>query len=65
MKKYNKISIDAGSKLTEKGRKYNLSYKCPRCGGFLSIKENRAHNSLPTQFEGCSNYPRCKFTREI
>ncbi len=33
---------------------------CPRCGGKLVIR-----NGKNGQFLGCSNYPRCKFTKNI
>jgi DNA topoisomerase-1 len=33
---------------------------CPQCGGELVIKNGRYGN-----FIGCSNYPRCKYTKPI
>lgn len=33
---------------------------CPRCGGNLVLR-----NGKNGQFYGCSNYPRCKFTKNI
>lgn len=41
--------------------KNNLSQNiCPRCNGNLVIR-----NSKTGQFYGCSNYPKCKFTKKI
>ena len=36
------------------------SYKCPRCGGQLQIKNGRYG-----KFIGCKNYPYCQYTRNI
>lgn len=33
---------------------------CPRCGGILKIRK-----SAKGEFKGCSNYPKCKFTKKI
>jgi ssDNA-binding Zn-finger/Zn-ribbon topoisomerase 1 len=33
---------------------------CPRCGGKLIVRNGRNGN-----FYGCSNYPKCKFTKNI
>lgn len=33
---------------------------CPRCGGTLKIRK-----SSKGEFKGCSNYPKCKFTKKI
>lgn len=34
--------------------------KCPKCGAQLSVKQGRFG-----KFLGCSNYPECKFTKQI
>jgi len=39
--------------------RHNSPAKCPRCGGML--RERKARGS---SFLGCSNYPRCRFTRK-
>lgn len=33
---------------------------CPRCGGRLVVRNGRNG-----EFYGCSNYPNCKFTKNI
>ncbi|WP_367306310.1 topoisomerase DNA-binding C4 zinc finger domain-containing protein [Alicyclobacillus acidocaldarius] len=33
---------------------------CPRCGGELKIRKGQRG-----EFYGCSNYPRCRFTRPV
>lgn len=47
------------------GNRYKSTTKCPKCGGYLikrvSYKGQRAGKS----FLGCSNYPRCKYIKEI
>lgn len=34
---------------------------CPRCGGTLVLRTSKDGN----QFYGCSNYPKCKFTKRV
>lgn len=41
-------------------RKHDDPYLCPKCGGRLVLRTNRKDGS---QFYGCSNYPRCRYTR--
>lgn len=38
---------------------------CPVCGGHLILRTAKRGNNAGGQFYGCSNYPRCKFTRSI
>ena len=44
-------------------RKHGLV--CPKCGGKLVIRTARAGRNSGEQFYGCSNYPKCKYTRNI
>ena len=44
-------------------RKHGLV--CPRCGGRLVLRTANRGNNAGSQFYGCSNYPKCKFTRNI
>lgn len=37
-----------------------ISGICPRCGGTLQLRSSKYGS-----FYGCSNYPKCKFTKEI
>lgn len=38
---------------------------CPWCGGNLILRTARKGPHPGTQFYGCSNYPKCKYTRKI
>jgi len=38
---------------------------CPVCGGRLVLRTAKKGSNPGRQFYGCSNYPRCKFTRGI
>lgn len=38
---------------------------CPKCGGVLSVKTAKRGSNAGSDFLGCSNYPRCKFTKGI
>lgn len=39
--------------------------RCPRCGGQLVIRTAKKGSNTGGQFYGCSNYPKCKYTRNI
>ena len=38
---------------------------CPKCGGKLVIRTAKRGANTGSQFYGCSNYPNCKYTRNI
>lgn len=38
---------------------------CPRCGGKLVLRTAKKGEHVGNQFYGCSNFPKCRFTREI
>lgn len=38
---------------------------CPWCGGKLVIRTAKKGQNTGKQFYGCSNYPKCKYTRNI
>lgn len=40
--------------------RYNSTIKCPKCGGNL-IERNGSRGT----FLGCSNYPKCRYTKEV
>ena len=39
--------------------------KCPLCGGQLVLRTARQGTNAGHQFVGCSNYPRCRYTRNL
>lgn len=41
------------------------SFKCPNCGGNLIIRTASRGLNVGKQFYGCSNYPKCKYIRNI
>lgn len=43
----------------------NNPSKCPRCGGNLIVRTVKKGNNAGRQFYGCSNYPKCKYTRNV
>ncbi|MBP5495463.1 MAG: NERD domain-containing protein [Lachnospiraceae bacterium] len=45
------------------GDKDNL--RCPRCGGKLVLRTAQRGAHAGNQFYGCSNYPNCKFVKNI
>ena len=38
---------------------------CPWCGGKLIVRTAKKGANIGKQFYGCSNYPKCKYTRNI
>lgn len=38
---------------------------CPRCGASLVLRTARKGDNAGKQFYGCSNYPKCRYTRNI
>lgn len=36
---------------------------CPRCGGKLVLRTAKQGNNVGNSFYGCSNYPKCRYTR--
>ena len=60
--------------IDEEKKQSHLSYvnelqnnptRCPRCGGNLVIRTAKKGSNVGRQFYGCSNYPKCKYTRNI
>lgn len=45
-------------------QKYNPTI-CPRCGGKLVVRTAKKGANIGRQFYGCSNFPKCKYTRNI
>ena len=43
----------------------NTGDLCPLCGGKTVIRTVKTGTRLGTQFIGCMNYPRCKYTKNI
>lgn len=42
-----------------------LSHKCPCCGGNLVLRTAKKGINFGRQFWGCSNYPKCSYTRSL
>lgn len=51
---------EKGEELTEEEVKELTEEKCPKCGAHLMIRQGRFG-----QFLGCSNYPKCDFTKQM
>lgn len=41
----------------------NVDSKCPKCGAPLILRVAKKGTNIGKQFYGCSNFPRCKFTK--
>ena len=38
---------------------------CPRCGGQLVLRTAKKGENAGNQFYGCSNFPKCRFVKNI
>lgn len=38
---------------------------CPKCGGKLVLRTAKKGSNAGSQFYGCSNYPNCKYTKNL
>lgn len=45
--------------------RHNSSTSCPKCGSKLVQRVARTGKFAGSRFQGCENYPRCRFTRNI
>jgi ssDNA-binding Zn-finger/Zn-ribbon topoisomerase 1 len=45
--------------------RYSSDATCPKCGGELQLRTQRSGSRPGSQFLGCSNYPACRFTKNL
>lgn len=45
--------------------RYASERTCPKCGGDLRVRTQRNGPQPGSQFLGCSNYPACKYTKNV
>jgi hypothetical protein len=45
--------------------RHNSRNKCPKCGGKLVMRIARKALNTNSKFYGCSNFPNCRFTRDL
>lgn len=55
----------AGNKEIIPTQEREESLVCPSCGGELVLRTAKKGSNAGSQFYGCSNYPNCKYTRNI
>jgi len=46
-------------------REFKNKLYCPKCGNGLIIRTAKRGNNIGSKFYGCTNYPRCKYTKNI
>ncbi|MBN2825671.1 MAG: NERD domain-containing protein [Campylobacterales bacterium] len=45
--------------------RHNSTTTCPKCGGELKKREAKRGASMGNSFLGCSNFPKCRYTKDI
>ena len=45
--------------------RFDSTEQCPRCGGYLTRRYSRKPGNEHNVFLGCSNFPRCRFIRNL
>lgn len=56
-------NVDEAKKLEHIEQIKKKSLICPRCGAELVLRTAKRGENAGNQFYGCSNYPKCKFTK--
>ena len=49
----------------KKGEASENSMVCPRCGGNLVLRTARKGENAGNQFYGCSNFPKCRYVKNL
>lgn len=63
-----RISVDEATKTEHVAQirtGQHSTYKCPLCGGKLVLRTAKKGPYAGNQFYGCSNYPECRYTRNL
>lgn len=53
------------AKITKPDEKTSKNQVCPKCGGNLVLRTAAKGNHVGNQFWGCTNYPKCRYTRNL
>ncbi|UQB41530.1 NERD domain-containing protein [Thiomicrospira microaerophila] len=61
LKPYKSNSEDRRHHRISLSEKYESGHICPKCGGDLLVRTSKVGNR---KFIGCSNFPKCKYTRK-
>lgn len=56
---------DKEKHIQEINKRFDSFLVCPVCGGKLIIRTAKRGYNIGNQFYGCSNYPKCKYTKNI
>ena len=49
----------------KKGEATENRLVCPRCGGNLVLRTARKEENAGNQFYGCSNFPKCRYVKNL
>ena len=61
----NNNSLSKKENLPNKNHEKNNKIKCPACDGYLVVRTVKEGWNAGTKFYGCSNYPKCRYTRNL
>lgn len=65
LKQQKTVGVDEISEPTQTDNAERQKLKCPKCNGDLILRTASRGANLGKQFYGCSNYPKCKYTKSI
>lgn len=63
-KRYEEMVLEQKSATTNETKDDGI-FICPKCGGKLVLREAKTGANVGNKFYGCSNYPRCKYIKNL
>jgi hypothetical protein len=60
-----KLNISTKEHVASLKSRYSSDSSCPKCGGELKQRQAKQGKSAGNNFLGCSNYPQCRYTKNI
>ncbi|WP_024334289.1 nuclease-related domain-containing protein [Desulfotignum balticum] len=60
-----KLNISTKEHVASLKSRYSSDSSCPKCGGELKQRQAKHGKSAGNNFLGCSNYPQCRYTKNI
>ena len=59
------LNISTAEHVANLKSRHSSNSVCPRCGGVLKQRQAKRGKSAGSYFLGCSNYPKCRYTKSM